>query len=697
MANRLAQENSPYLLQHKDNPVDWYPWGEEALEKARAEGKPIFLSIGYAACHWCHVMEHESFEDPETAAVMNEHFVNIKVDREERPDLDNIYMNAVVAMTGQGGWPMSVFLTPEGKPFYGGTYFPPVRRHQLPSFVEVLRSVREAWNSDQERVDQIGQQLVERLQESVYGESRGARLDEVLLERAALSLAQIYDWQNGGWGRPPKFPQPMTISFLLRRSVRGDKFAQEMLVHALHAMAKGGMYDVVGGGFHRYSVDADWRVPHFEKMLYDNAQLAQVYLHAYLDSGDRSFRRVAEQTIDYVIREMSNEEGGFFSSLDADSEGEEGIYYTWTEAEIREVLQEAGDADLILEAYGVTEAGNFEGRTVLQRVKDDAALADRFELPVEEIERRLESAHTSLLTARAARVRPDTDDKVLVSWNGMMLVAVAEAARYLGRADYLDMAIRNARFIWQHLRPDGRLQRSWRNGIAQHNAYLEDYAALIRGLLSLYQSDPNPHWFQAAQELAGEMIAHFQDESGGFFDTRDDHETLVFRPKDLQDNATPSGNALAAQALLELAAYTGTGQYRDLAERSISQVAGSLLRFPTAFGQWLCAADFAVGPVFEVAILGKPDAPQTQDLVRTLWETIRLHTVAAIADHPPSPDSPPLLIDRPLLDQKPTAYVCQNFVCHQPVNTPEALRKQLVGTARQPNGSQAPPDSGRNP
>ena len=684
MPNRLGNENSPYLLQHADNPVEWYPWGNEALEKAHREDKPIFLSIGYAACHWCHVMAHESFEDPETAAIMNEHYVNIKVDREERPDLDSIYMNSVVAMTGQGGWPMSVFLTPDGKPFFGGTYFPPVRRYNMPSFREVLLSIAQTWQKDRSRLLQAGNELTQHLQNSQSMGVSDQPLSAEKLDEAALRIAQAYDWNHGGWGAAPKFPQPMTIDFLLRRAIHGDKLALDMATHALAAMSKGGMYDVIGGGFARYSTDEKWLVPHFEKMLYDNAQLARTYLHAYLITEEPSFRRVCEETLDFISREMiahptedSEPQAGFFSSLDADSEGEEGKFYVWTPNEIRSALNDPFDTEIFLAAYGVTEKGNFEGRNVLQRDLDDASLALQFDLRVEEIPERLSTLHRRLLQERVKRIRPGTDDKVLVSWNALALITFSEAARYLDRPDYLSISRQNADFLLTELHPGDRLLRSWRNGRAQHNAYLEDYAALILALIALYQSDPDPWWFNSASQLADEMLAHYRDPDGGFFDTRDDHGPLLTRPKDVQDNATPSGNALAVTALLQLAMYTGRGNYRDVAEAMLVSIQEAAVRYPTAFSEWLCAYDFAVKPTQEVAIIGNPADPGYQALVEILWSGWRPYSLAAFSNFPPSSNDPPLLQDRPLLKDRPTAYVCQNFVCQQPVNTPVELKEQL--------------------
>ena len=676
-SNQLASTNSPYLLQHAHNPVDWYPWGADALEKARLEDKPIFLSIGYAACHWCHVMAHESFEDSDTAQIMNDYFVNIKVDREERLDLDSIYMQAVVAMTGSGGWPMSVFLTPEGKPFYGGTYFPPVRRYNMPAFREVLLSVARIWREDRASLLESSQKITAHIQETSQELGAGQPLSKENLEQAAMTLAQTYDWKNGGWGSAPKFPQPIAVDFLLRRAVRGDQFALDIATHALQAMAKGGMYDVVGGGFARYSTDDRWLVPHFEKMLYDNAQLALAYLHAYLLTHQVNFRRVCEETLDFVGRELTHPEGGFYSSLDADSEGEEGKFYLWTLEELRQVIPGPAEADFFLAAYGVTKAGNFEGRTVLQRQLEDTQLADQYHLPVDEVPAHLSRLHALLRKARTGRIRPGTDDKVLVSWNAQMLSAFAEAARYLQRKDYLVMAQLNARFLLGQLYQEGRLMRSWREGKANHTAYLEDYAALILGLLNLYQSDPDPVWFASAHNLTIDIVQHFSDPAGGFFDTRDDHEALIARPKDLQDNATPSGNALAVLALLQMSAYTGRGDWRDLAEAPLEGIQSAAVRYPTAFSFWLSAADFAIGPVQEVAILGATDDPKRQALIETLWGAYRPNLVAAISTYPLPEGSPPLLADRPLCDGQPTAYVCQNFVCKQPVNVVGEFRSEL--------------------
>lgn len=722
MPNHLSHENSPYLLQHADNPVDWYPWGEAALRKARDEDKPIFLSIGYAACHWCHVMAHESFEDPQTAAVMNRYFVNIKVDREERPDLDSIYMSAVTSLTGQGGWPLSAFLTPDGKPFYGGTYFPPQRRYNMPGFVELLSTIARLWQDDRGQLLESAEKISQHLKDQQPQAWLDSPLDPGTLDEAAGALSRAYDWQHGGWGGAPKFPQPMTIEFLLRRASRGDQDAQALAAHALSTMAKGGMYDVVGGGFARYSTDDRWLVPHFEKMLYDNAQLARAYLQGYLVTGDLSMRRVCEETLDFIARELMTQSGkgdagisgGFCSSLDADSEGEEGKYYIWTVEEIRDALNDAQDEGrlpsnlavqdetangqfwdemhfpmaldplaFLLAAYGLTGAPNFEGRFVLQRALDDQMLAQKFELErigldASDVPDLLSALHRRLRAVRDRRIRPATDDKVLTAWNALALIAFAEAARYLKRENYLQIARRNADFLLAELNPHGRLLRSWRNGSAQHDAYLEDHAALILALLALYQSDPDPYWFNSAQALVQEMVANFSDPDGGFFDTRADSNPLLLRPKDIQDNATPSGSALAVQALLEMSAYTGDGSLRDLAERALRSVVPYLSRYPTAFARWLCALDYALHPLQEVAVLGDPDDPATQALVDVVWSRFRPQVVLAISPFPVSGNAPALLHDRPLLNDLPTAYVCENFSCKRPVTEPGELEKLMI-------------------
>ncbi len=663
MPNRLMHETSPYLLQHADNPVDWYPWGAEALAKARAEDKPIFLSIGYSACHWCHVMAHESFEDERTAAILNEHFISIKVDREERPDLDHIYMTAVQVLIGAGGWPLSVFLTPTGRPFYGGTYFPPVRRYGMPSFTDVLEAVVRGWRDRRAELTASGDRLVEIIeQQSTMSQARGAAsAGRETLTLAFQNLVRPFDWTHGGWGGAPKFPQPMALEFLLRyHHTSGDPQALQMVEKSLEAMARGGIYDQLGGGFHRYSVDARWLTPHFEKMLYDNAQLPRVYLHAWQVTGQPFFRAIAEETLDYVLREMTDPAGGFYATQDADSEGQEGKFFVWTPAEIRAVLGTAANA--FMAAYGVTERGNFEGQNILEFVGD--------------VDRRAEwaEARHKLFAAREKRVRPGRDDKVLTSWNGLMLAALAEAARVWGRDDYRQAAERNADFLLRELRcDDGRLLHTWKDDAARQNGFLEDYAHLIEGLLALYQATFAPRWYAAARELAEAMIAHFSDPQGGFYDTSDDHETLIARPRDLQDNAAPSGNALAATVLLKLAGLAGEPRYAELAHESLRRVQPLLAQFPLGFGQWLIALDYALARPREIAIVGDPAADDTQALLEAAATGYRPHQMVAVGI---SADVP-LLKGRQPLDGRATAYVCQDATCRPPVTDPVELAALL--------------------
>jgi hypothetical protein len=671
MANRLASETSPYLLQHAGNPVDWYPWGEEALRRAKEEDRPIFLSIGYAACHWCHVMEHESFEDPETAALMNAHFVNVKVDREERPDLDDIYMRAVTAMTGHGGWPMSVFLTPDGVPFYGGTYYPPQPRSGMPSFRQVVDAIARAWREQRDEILQGGAQLLDLLRKENAAGTRDGVLNRATLDAAYARLERTYDLARGGWGGAPKFPQPMTIEFLLRTHARtGEQSALTMASGTLAMMSRGGIYDHLGGGFHRYATDAIWLVPHFEKMLYDNTQLARVYAHAWQATRRPLFRRVAEETFDYLLREMRDPAGGFYSSQDADSEGVEGKFFVWTLDEVREVL--GGDADLFCEAYGVTAHGNFEEKNILHLARDAATPT------AGEIETRLAAARRRLFVRRQQRVKPGLDDKVLVAWNGLALTAFAEAARVFDRPDYREAAEHCAAFILNQMQTaGGRLRRSWRRGQARLNAYLEDYADLIDGLLALYETTFEPRWFTEARRLAEVMLERFRDPAGGFFDTSDDHEALAVRPKGLQDNATPAGNAMAAMVLLRLAAFAGEGRYRQAAEETLRMVQPLLGSYPTAFARWLCALDFALAKPKEIAIVGDAAGADTAALLRVVREGYRPNQVVAVG---PAEERPPvpLLANRVPLNGRATAFVCENFVCRLPVTAPEELATQLA-------------------
>ncbi|MBK8984867.1 MAG: thioredoxin domain-containing protein [Chloroflexi bacterium] len=676
MPNRLAQETSPYLRQHADNPVDWYPWGAEALAAAQEQDKPILLSIGYAACHWCHVMAHESFEDEETAVFMNAHFINIKVDREERPDLDSIYMNAVVALTGQGGWPMTVALMPDGRPFFGGTYFPPTPRYGMPSFRQVLASLHDAWQTRRADIAQNATQISQHLSRDIALDQTGALPDETLFTDALGGLLRAFDSDLGGFGRAPKFPPSMSLEFLLRMAVRrGDAMARHMAEHTLQKMAGGGMYDQLGGGFARYATDAKWLVPHFEKMLYDNALLARVYLHAYQVTGKPLYRRIAEETLDFAQRELRHESGGFYSSYDADSEGEEGKFYVWSAAEIRQVL--GGESPLFMLAYDVTDQGNWEGANILNLPRELAEVADMVNLPLEVVAARLAAARQTLYAVRAQRVWPGLDDKVLTAWNGLMLAAFAEAGRILDRSDYTQTAVQNAEFIYDNLRAgNGRLLRTWKAGsAAKYNGYLEDYAYLADGLLALYQTTFDGRWFQWARQLGDLILAHFQDEANsGFFDTSDDHEALIQRPKDVQDNATPSGGAMAAQVLLRLSLYTGDGRYWDTAAAAIAPLYDALARYPTGFAHWLCAADMLDGDPQEVAIVGDLTAGDTRALLRVAQAAYRPNIIVAAGASSPTV---PLLAARPQLDGRATAYVCRHFICQHPVTDPAALAAQL--------------------
>jgi uncharacterized protein YyaL (SSP411 family) len=678
MPNHLINETSPYLRQHADNPVNWYPWGEEALQLAQEQDKPILLSIGYAACHWCHVMAHESFEDEATAAFMNAHFINIKVDREERPDLDAIYMNAVVALTGQGGWPMTVFLTPGGRPFYGGTYFPPTPRYNMPGFPQLLESISRAWRRQRDEIDKNAAQLVAHLSQTVAAGGAEWVLDESLFAAALEGLQRVFDGEWGGFGRAPKFPPAMTLEFLLRMVVRRDEqTALRMAGLTLTKMAQGGIYDQLGGGFARYATDDQWLAPHFEKMLYDNALLARVYLHAYQVTGDLLYRRVAAETLDFVLREMRHEQGGFYSSYDADSEGEEGKFYVWQPAEIREAL--GGEAELFMRYYDVTERGNWEGKNILRILRPPEAVAQELGIPPAELLARLAAARQTLYAVRAQRVWPGLDDKVLTSWNGLMLAAFAEAGRILPRPDYIAAARQNAEFLYRTMRGEnGRLLHTWRaGGEAKQNGYLEDYAYLADGLLALYQTTFEEKWFVWAQELGEIMLTHFKDEAGiGFFDTSDDHEALIQRPKDMQDNATPSGNAAAAQVLLKLNLYTGNGRYREAAEQAVAGMVSRMGRFPTGFAHWLCAADLIVGGAQELAIAGEAGAADTQALLDVAWNRYRPNLVTAVGLNSATV---PLLANRPQIKGKATAYVCRRFICQRPTIEPNKLALQLNG------------------
>ncbi len=678
--NLLINETSPYLLQHAHNPVDWHPWGEEALEKARRKNKPILLSIGYSACHWCHVMEHESFENEEIARVMNENFVNIKVDREERPDLDQIYMNAVQMMTHHGGWPMTVFLTPECVPFYGGTYFPPEDRHNMPGFPRVLISMAAAYR---ERPDDVAQTTASVLTElarlNVTRESNEL-LSTDLLEAAYRGIITNYDVTNGGFGGAPKFPPAMTLEFLLRTYHRtGNREALESVAYTCQKMANGGIYDQLGGGFHRYSTDARWLVPHFEKMLYDNALLSRLYLHYYQLTKDESARRIAEGILDYVAREMTDQAGAFYSTQDADSEGVEGKFFVWTEAELKEILDEQA-ASLFSAYYDITKSGNFEGKNILNVNRPLAEIAAEHKTTVGSAYESLERSRRKLYESREKRVKPARDEKILTAWNAMMLASFAEAAAILERNDYRQVARNNARFLLENLRRESLLLRTCKDGKAKLNAYLEDYAFLSEGLLTLYETTGELEWFKESVAVTNKMIEEFwDDQEGGFFFTGKSHESLIVRSKDYFDNATPSGNSVAAEVLLRLAKLTDNDDYKRRALTVLRLVADSLRRYPTGFGRTLCAVDYYLGTPKEIAIVGDLESDGTRALLNEVWKPYLPNKVVAIA--PPGENSAPTLLpllrDRGLMNERPTAYVCENYACQAPVTDRERLASQL--------------------
>jgi len=661
--NRLAREASPYLLQHAHNPVDWYPWGEEAFDRARADDRPVFLSVGYAACHWCHVMEQESFEDEGTARLLNEHFVSIKVDREERPDVDGVYMDAVQAMTGSGGWPMSVFLTPEGKPFYAGTYFPDEPRHGMPSFRQVLEGISDAWSTRRDEVEVQSGRVLEAIRRAASSDAAPEALSDSIPAAALAGLRQAFDPRWGGFGGAPKFPQPMTLEFVLRQAIRGVPDALEMVVLTLDRMADGGMYDQIGGGFARYSTDGAWLVPHFEKMLYDNAQLALLYARAWLVTANERFRRIATETLEYLLREMRDPAGGFWSSQDADSEGVEGKFFTWTWDELVALI-----GPHAAEAFGARPEGNWEGTNVL-RAPHGSHDHD--------------AARETLLRARDRRVRPATDDKILTAWNALAIRAFAEAGRIFDEPRYVEAATQAASFVWANLRRlDGRLLRSWRAGVATVPAFADDHALLAAAMLTLYETTADVTWFTNARALADRLIELFSDrDRGGFFQAGSDAETLVVRAKDVYDNAVPSGNSAAAESLLRLSLFTAESSYEEAAVPALLLVADAMARAPSGFGHALSALDLYLGPSHEIAIVGEPEADGSRALVdaavRDRWRPNVVLAVASPTDAA-SRTAVPLLRERPQVAGKPTAYVCERFVCLAPVTSPLELATSLA-------------------
>ncbi|HHW91794.1 MAG TPA: thioredoxin domain-containing protein [Firmicutes bacterium] len=678
-ANRLIKEKSPYLLQHAHNPVDWYPWGEEAFARAKAEDKPIFLSIGYSTCHWCHVMERESFEDEEVAEILNKCFVAIKVDREERPDIDHIYMLACQAITGQGGWPLTIFMTPEKKPFYAGTYFPKESKFGRPGLLDILATIHEQWITNREELIKAGEQMTKALQSQPQDLHRG-ELGEYTLQEAYHSLQENYDETYGGFGSVPKFPTPHNLLFLLRYWYwSGDKKALSMVKKTLESMHRGGIYDHLGYGFARYSVDQKWLVPHFEKMLYDNALLAMAYLEGYQVTGKERFARIAREIFAYVLRDMTSPDGAFYTAEDADSEGEEGKFYTWTPAEIKAILgTDLGEE--FCRWYGVTEAGNFAGKNILNRVRGEALITAGD--PREEDH--LAGACQRLFAAREKRIHPHKDDKILTSWNGLMIAALAMGARILSESRYLEAAARALEFIWTHLRKkEGRLLARYRNGEAAYPGYLDDYATLIWALLELYQADQKPAWLRRALTLQEEQDRLFLDErQGGYFFTGRDSEELLTRPKEVYDSAIPSGNSISALNLLRLARLTGREEFTDRAKALFRTFSGTVSRYPAGYTFFLTALHFALAPGRDVVVAA---AQSGEKLRRELAPLTRIFApTTTFLYRSEGKDAEELKALAPFtakmrpLEGKTTYYICENFACRQPTTEREEVRRTLA-------------------
>ncbi len=682
--NRLGQETSPYLLQHAYNPVDWYPWGPEALELSRKLDKPIFLSIGYSACHWCHVMEHESFENPEIAALMNQHFINIKVDREERPDLDQIYMTAVQLMTGRGGWPMSVFLSPNLKPFFGGTYWPPAAQRGMPGFPDVLQGVHEAWSKRRQEVYESAERLTAAIVADSIPKGDPSPLTTDLIRNAATVLCQRADRREGGFGGAPKFPHSMDLRVLLRAWKRfGDQDALAVVTLTLDKMAAGGIYDHLGGGFHRYSTDTRWLAPHFEKMLYDHALLVPLYLEAWQATHNPDYLRVVRETLDYVIREMTHPDGGFYSTQDADSEGVEGKFFVWSEAEILSILgPDAGRIFCV--CYDVSPHGNWEETNILNRRKTHAQAAQTLNIPEAELEELLAQCRQKLFAVRSQRIWPGRDEKILTSWNGLMLSAFAQSAQVLSEPRYAAAAQRAADFLLTTLKqPDDRLWHAFKDGKARLNGYLDDYACAIDGLIDVFQAVQDPQYLSAATRLAEQLRSQFEDPAaGGFFYTSHDHEELIARQKDVQDNATPSGNSMAATALLRLGRLTGRSDFETVAERTLNLLSPVAQRYPSAAGQTLAAIDFWLGPTFEIALIeGTASGSGSAEMLRTIHDSFIPNKVVAIRSASMNDADLPaelaLLKGKPSRGGQTTAYICEHGTCGMPRVGVEALAQAL--------------------
>lgn len=672
--NQLINETSPYLLQHAHNPVEWFAWGDEAFAKAKNEDKPVMISIGYSACHWCHVMERESFEDEATARVMNDSFVNVKIDLEERPDVDQIYMQFVQMTTGSGGYPLNVFLTPDGLPFFGGTYFPPDNRYNMPSFQRILTSIADAWKNRRDELLYSGNEILSEMQRVGIGEMAAGGLSLDLLDAAFLGFTRTFDNVNGGFGGAPKFPPPMSLEFLLRYFYRTkNENALEMVRKTCLEMARGGIYDQLGGGFHRYTVDAIWLTPHFEKMLYDNAQIARIYLHLFQITKDEFYKRIAVETLEYIKREMLDGHGGFYAAQDADSEGVEGKFFVWTPEEIEEILS-AEDARIFNFYFDVTTHGNFEEKNILNIKNSVETSAEQLKIPVDELDEILRRGRKSLFETREKRIKPFRDEKVLTAWNGLMLATFAEASAILQSEDYLNIARQNADFILENLRKGEYLLRTYKDEQAKLNAYLEDYANFADGLTELFQVSGETKYLSEAKRLADLMITEFWDEdAGGFFFTANNHEKLLVRSKDFYDNATPAGNSAAADVLLKLAKLTGDERYERFAVTVLRLVAPQIRRYPNAFGRILSAMEFYQNPTKEIVIIGEKD----NALEREVWKDYLPNKIVVLSDETGNLDIP-LLENRGKIDELPTAYVCENFVCQKPAATVEDFRHQIL-------------------
>ena len=684
MPNRLADEISPYLIQHCTNPVDWYPWGKEALDTARERDVPILLSIGYSACHWCHVMEEESFSVPEIAEIMNASFVNIKVDREQRPDIDSIYMKAVQAMTGQGGWPLTAFLTPDGQPFYGGTYFPPQPRHGLPSFPQILEAIRSAYSDNKKAVLQNAQEMQKLLEQDLEKttskegpEKSSDLLDQHLIDHSLNFLATRFDATNGGFGPAPKFPQPVLLEFAIQNYTHNEKKQTlQMVTQTLTKMARGGIQDQLGHGFHRYSVDSQWLVPHFEKMLYDNALLSRLYLHAFQITSNHEFKRTAERTLNHIIDDLASPEGGFYSALDADSEGEEGTFYIWTTEEIREIL--GNDLAATFEAYyGVSDIGNFEGKNILHISQHFEEISGEKEN--DQILAKLEKARNLLLQARESREHPFRDEKILSGWNGMAIRSLAEAGGVLDNANYLKASIKALEFVLSKMRKDDRLLHCYKDGQTSGYAFLEDYAAIGNACIAIYESTLEPSWLDEITWITAKVVDLFWDENKKvFFDSPRDGENLIVRPRDIMDNPTPSGNSLAVELLLQSSKLFGNEYHREISDSVLHREASIMAQFPSAFGRLLTVLDRTLLPTTTIAIFGDRKEPKTRELLKaTLGHYDANRIIAGKSVNETLSSRIPFLDEQTTYSQSPQVQVCKEYVCKPMTSDPDTLQKQL--------------------